>query len=170
MPGCHQPELTTYLGWLVGDQHTLPPSDGVFYILGMAVPFHSDQVAGRCNLPCNGKEGKKQETLFSEARPYTGWQDLPSREMHVALKVYQSTDRCLSALKASLPKIHVARHQKQQRLSQAHSGHLWLNLNQSFPRSHTEPKCELSGSSAALPADNSCWIFTPAESLYFPSL
>lgn len=64
MAGYHQLKLTTYLGWLIGDQHTLPPSDGVFYILGMAVPFHSDQVAGRCNLPCKGKEGKKPRSLL----------------------------------------------------------------------------------------------------------
>lgn len=156
MPGCHQLKLTTYLGWLVGDQYTLPPSDGVFYILGMAVPFHSDQVAGRCNLPCKGKEEKKKK-LFSKV-------------MHVAPGVHQSTHRCLSALEASLPKIPAARHQRQHRLSQAHSGHLWLNLNKGFPRFQKKwakmwTEWQLT---AALPADNSYWIFTPAKSLYFP--
>lgn len=58
MSRCPSPELTTYLRWLIWDQHTLSPSDGVFHILGMAVSFHSDQVARRCDLPCKGKETK----------------------------------------------------------------------------------------------------------------
>jgi len=60
MPRCHHLELTTYLGRLVGDQHALPPGDGVFYILGMAVPFHPNEVAGRCDLPCKDKEAKNK--------------------------------------------------------------------------------------------------------------
>lgn len=50
---------------------------------------------------------------------------------------------------------------------------LWLNLNKGFPRSQTKwaqmwTEWQLT---AALPAGYSCWIFTPAESLYFsPSI
>lgn len=44
--------LLVYLGWLIRDQHTLPSCDRIFYILGMAVPFYSNQMARRGDLSC----------------------------------------------------------------------------------------------------------------------
>lgn len=145
--GCHHSELTTYLGWLIGDQHALPPSDGVFYILGMAVPFHPDQVAGRCNLPWKGKEAKKkQETPFSEARSHTGQQDLPPKEtIHLSEHTHASQSLKHPFSRSPLPD------NKSKSLSQAHTGYLWVNLNMNFhdPRL-SKPKCQLNGSSQQL--------------------
>lgn len=47
-----------YLGWLIRDQHTLPSCDRIFYILGMAVPFYSDQMTGRGDLSCKSEKDK----------------------------------------------------------------------------------------------------------------
>lgn len=55
------PLLLIYLGWFIGNKDALPARDGVFYVLCMTVSFHSDQVAGRSDLPCRwkGREGEK---------------------------------------------------------------------------------------------------------------
>lgn len=52
------PALLVYLGWLIRDQHTLPSCDRIFHILGMAVPFYSNQVTRRGNLSCKSEKDK----------------------------------------------------------------------------------------------------------------
>lgn len=54
------PRLLVYLGWLVRDQHTLPSCDRIFYVLGVAVPFYSNQMTRRGNLSC---KSEKDETV-----------------------------------------------------------------------------------------------------------
>lgn len=166
MSGCPHPELTTYLRWLIWDQHALSPSDGVFYVLGMAVPFHPDQVAGRRNLPCKDKETKPRHCLVMQAQvqgsricqlggtPTPGPRGL-------------SQHMCLPALKAPLSTVPTAR-QRLYRLPQAHTRCLRANLNMDFPRSQTK-QAQTSTEwqlKAALPAGN--WIFAAAESLLLP--
>lgn len=50
--------LSSYLGWLVRYQHALSSCDGVFYILGVAVPFYSNQMTRRGNLSCRTEKDK----------------------------------------------------------------------------------------------------------------
>ena len=54
--GLPLPSLPAYLWWLIRDQHALPSRDRIFYILGMAVPFYSNQMTGRGNLSCGSEK------------------------------------------------------------------------------------------------------------------
>lgn len=168
MPGCPHPELTTYLRWLIWDQHALSPSDGVFYVLGMAVPFHPDQVAGRRNLPYKDKETKARHCLVMQAQVQGSRIFQPRGTPMPGLRGL-SEHVCLSALIASISKVPTAR-QRQCRLPQAHTGYLWANFNMDyFPRSQTK-QTQTSTEwqlTAALPADN--WIFAASESLLLPN-
>lgn len=91
MSGCPHPELTTYLRWLIWDQHALSPGDGVFYVLGMAVPFHPDQVAGRRNLPCKDKETKPRHCLVMQAQVQGSRIFQPRGTPRLVAEVYHST-------------------------------------------------------------------------------
>lgn len=51
--------LSVYLRWLIRYKHTLSSCDGVFYVLGMAVPFYSNQMTRRGDLSCRTEKEKK---------------------------------------------------------------------------------------------------------------
>lgn len=60
--------LSFYLGWFIRYQHTLSSCDGVFYILGMAVPFYSNQMTWRSDLSCRTERDKRVSSSTSKKK------------------------------------------------------------------------------------------------------